>query len=206
MQTQEDEKPGAYVKRSKKPIDVNPYADQLLLNLEIDYKNYGFVKKDVDVIDHQTGEVNDHRMTMGFKKPVDPEKFVKIFVQGMAQMFEIPKGAMRVLSMLLREYRDQTFNQNLVYLSFPMAKREYEYSYSQNTFMSGLNRLIKDNYIYPSTRESHYYLNPEFFFNGNRLTFVQEYFTTEKSERKKMNELALQQFRIKQQAIHGSNA
>ncbi|MEY0116985.1 replication protein, partial [Providencia rettgeri] len=56
---------------------------------------------------------------------------------------------------------------------------------SESTFYRGMKELIKKDFIAETTIQNCYFLNPDYIFNGDRLSFVKS-FILKKSEPEKI--------------------
>ena len=50
---------------------------------------------------------------------------------------------------------------------------------SESTFYRGMKEIIEKKFIAESNVQNRYFLNPDFIFNGNKMTFVKAYMLKE---------------------------
>lgn len=111
--------------------------------------------------------------------PVDKEKFVKVYVQNIAAIFDLNKSGIRMLGVLLHIVQGYP-NQDQVFMSFPEATKNHaeinQKPLSRTTYDRGIGELISNDVIAESPRGAGwFYINPNLVFNGNRVTFINSY-------------------------------
>lgn len=50
---------------------------------------------------------------------------------------------------------------------------------SRTTYFKGMKELVEKNFIAETMIQNYYFINPDFMFNGDRLSFVKSYILTE---------------------------
>ncbi len=111
--------------------------------------------------------------------PVDKEKFVKLYVQNIAAIFELNKSGIRMLGVLLHIVQEYP-QQDQVFMSHPEAAKAHaqlnDKPLSRTTFDRGISELIEHQVIAESPKGlGWFYINPNLVFNGNRVTFINSY-------------------------------
>ena len=61
-----------------------------------------------------------------------------------------------------------------MFLGFDLIDQEIV-SISESTFHRGMKELIKKNFIAETTTLNLYFINPDYLFNGDRLSFVKTF-------------------------------
>lgn len=107
---------------------------------------------------------------------VDTAQFVKLYINGVKAFSELTNAGTKVFELLYREMQ-KNIGKDRVYLSFTAIEYEMgeELKVSQATFTRGMRELIDKGFLAPAIGVGWYWINPDFVFNGDRLTFVKEY-------------------------------
>jgi hypothetical protein len=126
-------------------------------------------------VDDTTGELVGQgvRHFMKFEE-VDASKFVKLFLDGMKQAAGLkPKSGMVVFEIVYRLLQEKP-NTDEVALSWRLAT-DLGYRIPERTFRDGLRQLLEREFLYESLVEGVYFVNIQYMFNGDRLTFIKGY-------------------------------
>lgn len=110
-------------------------------------------------------------------REVDENEFLKIYTRNVRAIFDLKPTAQRVLQYLMTELQ-KTPNADAVYLAWVGAEEyfsENDIKASRASFHRALSELIQKGFLAESTRPNMFWFNPNLFFNGNRMTFVNEY-------------------------------
>lgn len=127
------------------------------------------------IVDMGTGEEKDMHAVVGIRKPVDKEEFVKIFEAGISSVFDLDKGARDLFRSILTLYLNQKFSGEKIYINHSVVT-EAGYSKKQQTYNRALNVLLNKNFIREVEGQmNQYWINPNYFYKGDRLTLVQDY-------------------------------
>jgi hypothetical protein len=127
------------------------------------------------------GEIQSRIAGFWESKPVDSSRFVKLFVNGVKALAELTSAGTRIFELLYIEMQKNP-NKDTVYLSFTGLDKN-EKTISRSTFTRGISELVEKQFIAAMPAIGWYWVNPDFVWNGDRLTFVQEYYkvSTKKS-------------------------
>ena len=127
-------------------------------------------------------------------REVDESEFVKIYTRNIRAIFDLKPAAQRVLQYLIVELQ-KTPNADAVYLAWIGAEEyfsENNVKMSRASFFNAMKELISKRFLAESTRQNMFWFNPNLFFNGNRMTFINEYrkkgFTENMEESGKLSE------------------
>jgi hypothetical protein len=129
----------------------------------------------VKFVDDTTGELvgSGVRHFMKFEE-VDASKFVKLFLDGMKQAAGLkPKSGMVLFEIVYRLLQERP-NTDEVALSWRLAA-DMGYTIPERTFRDGLRQLLEKEFLYESLVEGVYFVNIQYMFNGDRLTFIKGY-------------------------------
>lgn len=127
-------------------------------------------KKSDLMIDGSTNEVKAHTV-MAKRTKIDRAQFVKIYTSTIRGWFDLSKTAMKVFSYIACTIKP---NQDQFILIFEECMEFTGYK-SKKSIIQGLTELIDNDIIARSKTSVMYFINPSFFFNGDRLTLLQQY-------------------------------
>lgn len=108
---------------------------------------------------------------------VDESEFLKLYTRNVKAIFDLKPTTQRVLQFLMTELQ-KTPNADAIYLAWIDAEEyfsEHDLSVSKASFHRALKELLEKGFIAESTRVNMFWFNPNLFFNGSRMTFVNEY-------------------------------
>jgi len=117
-------------------------------------------------------------------REVDESEFMKVYTKNIKSIFDLKPSTQRVLQYLLTELQ-KTPNADAIYLAWLDADRyfsELDVNISRSSFQRSLKELLLKGFIAESTRTSMFWFNPNLFFNGNRMTFINEFRKKKKTE------------------------
>lgn len=131
------------------------------------------------VVSEETGE---RIAGAGFFKceEVDKTQFIKLYVNGVKAITELSSAGTKVFEILYREVQNNKDNDK-VFLAFDLVDQNIV-KIARATFYRGMRELINKNFIAETTVVNCYYINPDFIFNGDRLSFVKSYVKKSTSE------------------------
>jgi hypothetical protein len=160
--------------RDIRAYEKNPFVRELAKSVVPKSKTVGFAGKGSFV--SQDGEAVGDMAVVGIRQAVEREKFVKMFEAGIKEAFALKPAGLGVLSVLLEAYRNGAVNSDKLYINHVVATRDYGYKRTRKTFTSGMNELLLNQFVARVEGEpGHYFINPAFFFSGDRLRIVREY-------------------------------
>jgi hypothetical protein len=128
---------------------------------------------DMMIVSRDDGEIVSEVSGFWERKEVDSSQFIKLYVAGVRQFAELTNAGTRVFALLYDEMQ-KNIGKDKVYLSFSDLDTEIT-KISQATFTRGMRELIDKKFLAPCPAIGWYWLNPDFIFNGDRLTFYKEY-------------------------------
>ena len=124
------------------------------------------------VVSEQTGEIIAPGVTFGTAYEVDKTQFVKLYVNGVKALKELTGAGAKVFELLYLEVQ-KNIGRDVMYLSFSEVN-QMEAPISKATFMKGMKELLEKGFIAESMTQGKYFLNPDYLFNGDRLSFIRE--------------------------------
>jgi len=180
--------PTDYFKQATEPAKKNPFIAELVSTAPIKDKTRtiktkrGFISSSMGMHDPATGEVLDGSMVMAVKTPLDRQEFVKMFARGVTQSFDLSKRGQELLRVLLLLYMSSrlpsTTNDQIIF-SYEDALNA-DYPRKRPTFKSALNELCFYQFLCPvAGHRDRYWINPNLFYKGDRLTLINHYVTGE---------------------------
>lgn len=146
----------------------NPYMDNLLY-MPSRNKTVSVSYKKIPIKEFEGGK--DAVAFMGIRERVDSDKFVKIFKAHIQALFGLSQSALRVLGYLM--YATRISEDRIFFDKQECAK--YTGYRSKNSINSGLSELLEKGFIARTLHANMFYLNPNVFFNGDRMVLMKEY-------------------------------
>lgn len=151
---------------------VNPFIAATSTNTKVGVRK--ITSKGGDqmlVINKGTGEVVDG----GFwhTQEVDKSQFVKLFINGVKALKELTGAGTKVFELMYIRVQD-SIGKDLINLSFVDVEQNLT-PMSKATFNRGLTELIEKGFLAEGMAQGRYFINPDFIWNGDRLTFVREF-------------------------------
>lgn len=124
------------------------------------------------IVGRDTGEIHG---PAGFwqAQEVDKTQFVKLYVNGVKAFKELTGAGTKVFELLYLAIQ-QNIGKDEVVLSFGKVDQKAT-PLSQKTFIRGVKELLEKDFIAESMTPSVYFVNPDFVWNGDRLSFVKSY-------------------------------
>jgi len=108
---------------------------------------------------------------------VDETEFVKLYTSNVKAIFDLKPTSLKVLQYLMVMLQE-TPNADAIYLAWIGAEEyfsEENVKVSRRSFHRALAEMIEKGFIAESTKPNMFWFNPHLFFNGNRMSFIQEY-------------------------------
>lgn len=119
---------------------------------------------------------------------VDREEFIKIYVRNINSLFSLSSAAQKVFATLILAIQREAIGIAHVYFSYQKAvdccKELKIEPYSKPTYTRGMSDLVKSNFIADNKEgPCWYWINPNVVFNGDRVSFIENYKIRRKEER-----------------------
>lgn len=149
---------------------VNPFLDDTLQHIEKGEKTLLFGQKNPDLIIDSDNHVKGHSL-FARKVSIDKAKFMKVFMTGLSNWFDLSKAGIKVFAYVANQVQP---NRDTFIFDLDNCKEFTGYS-AKNSILSGLAELVENKFIARGPAFNIYYINPTVFFNGDRLTFVEQY-------------------------------
>jgi len=128
------------------------------------------------VINENTGE---HLGGAGFfqYQEVDKTQFLKLYVNGVKAITELSSAGTKVFEILHRAMQDKK-DTDTILMSYDIVDKTIV-KISRTTYFKGMKELVEKDFIAETMLQNYYFINPDFIFNGNRLSFVKSYIKCE---------------------------
>lgn len=128
------------------------------------------------IIDTETGEVEDTAEIV-MVRDVDSEQFVKLFTQNIRVFFDLTPGTMKLVQVLLSQVQKHP-NTDRVMLSIAIAQDYFAETQgptlSKASFHRAVKEMLEKQFIAETMLSGLFFINPNLFFNGDRIRFVNE--------------------------------
>lgn len=150
----------------------NPFLIKAVTNTKSGSKRVTSNKDKLLIINESTGE---QLAGAGFfhYEEVDKTQFLKLYVNGVKALTELTSAGTKVFEVLYRTVQEN-INKDRIFLAFDLIDQNIV-SISESTFYRGMKELIEKNFIAETTIQNLYFLNPDYLFNGDRLSFVKTF-------------------------------
>jgi len=148
--------------------ETNPFVESL--KIPIVTKANVVVARDEAVVNVVSGEVSNDTLLMGRRRYVDGDEFVKIYTGYLRDLFDLEKSTQKVFSYLLSKM-DFTDKVHLI----PSEIQSFCGYTSHRPIFEGLNELCEKGIIAKTIWSNVYWINPKFFYKGDRLVVMHEY-------------------------------
>lgn len=155
----------------------NPFLNETVQHIEKGEKTLLFGQKNPDLIVDNDGSVKGHSL-FARKVQVDKAKFMKVFMSGLSNWFDLSKAGIKVFAYVANQVEP---NRDTFMFDLENCKQFTGYA-GKNSIFSGLAELVENRFIARGPNPYVYYINPTVFFNGDRLTFVEQYELEKKDE------------------------
>jgi len=163
--TQEIEKRGTLILHK-----TNPF----MLNVQTKSRKKLYRRGNMALINTDTGEVLGDMAGFWEAQEVDASKFVKLYINGVKALAELTSAGTKVFEVLYLKIREAV-GQDRVYMSFNQVDQAVT-PMSKTTYVRGLHELVTKGFLAASPDIGLFWLNPSFIWNGDRLTFVKEFY------------------------------
>lgn len=156
----------------------NPFARDTIVHADKGYKMKTFGTKKL-LADIETGEIEEG-LLVARKIEVDKGEFVKIYVDQMKTIYDLPRAARKLFEYIAHNLE---INADEIYIYHPDAMAFCGYN-QVNQIINALCTLTELGIISKSYRAGWWFINPTILFNGNRLVLVSEYMRKDKAKEK----------------------
>ncbi len=167
------EKPRPTLRKSIKHKE-NPFIGKVCTTIKTKKKYGASLKNNEAIFNTETAEISDKHVESKIVTLVDDAKFVKIFQDGIAGIYELTNAGKRVFRLLL-EIVQENQGRDTIYMHHTDTERSEIHKMSKVTYFRGLGELVDKEFLASSDRTGMYFLNPLMLWNGDRFRFIKEY-------------------------------
>ncbi|MDD5229659.1 MAG: hypothetical protein PHN45_10780 [Methylococcales bacterium] len=107
------------------------------------------------------------------KVTVDKTQFIKLYIQGVKALQGLSSAGTKVFEFLYCEMQKKISNDKVCLHYNNIDQKELQIS--ERTLHRGITELLEKEFIFESNLPSIYFVNVNYLFNGDRLSFVKEY-------------------------------
>lgn len=128
------------------------------------------------ITDARTGEQQTgyYGATFYEEKTVDTDQFIKLYTIGIDELLNLSGAGLKVFKLVYLTMIDKP-NTDTVTLDYSSLNTLKKWRWSQPTFNTGLNELLSKQILFKSIYPAQYFINIQFFFNGDRVNIVKSY-------------------------------
>ena len=153
--------------------DIFPYQESLSSQLNNNTRSRTIYKgKNVEFIN------NTEFCEVNFKKIVDRTQFIKVFKDSLKTILALSTTAQKVLWYIIDNVpKEKPF----VYLDYKECMDNVGFKTRKSVY-DGVIELLEKGILTRSSNSKKYWVNPLVIFNGNRITFINDYILTQGTE------------------------
>lgn len=177
-------------------FEKNPFIVNLKGKMYLQPKPNTIIAKGEHIVDTITGEILEDSVLMGRRKVVDRSQFAKIYFSQIQSIFDLSKGAVKVL-MYIAEHMDYTTK---VIVNAKQQAKKMGYK-SQQTVQNALRELMNCGIIAQGPVGGVYWVNPLYICKGERFAMYLEYTTKEYNENSEKRKAEIQA-QLDEQTLH----
>jgi hypothetical protein len=150
----------------------NPFIGNAISNSKPGVKRISNGSNKMMVISEVTGEVV---APAGFwqAQEVDRTQFVKLYINGVKAFSDLSNAGTKVFAVLYSRVQEN-IGKDIISMSFPRIDQSMN-PMARATFNRGMTELIGKGFIAETVISGDYFLNPDYMWNGDRLSFVKTY-------------------------------
>ncbi|CTR71432.1 replication/maintenance protein RepL [Escherichia coli] len=173
------------IKKSRRGLPrhtKNPFLNDTSLHTKTGIRRITTGKDRLAVVNENTGEQVGHG---GFfqSMEVDKTQFVKLYVDGVSAIEGLSSSGKKVFKILYLAIRDNK-DTDTILMSFDIVDQEIV-KISRTTYFKGMKELADKKFIAETMIQNYYFINPDYMFNGDRLTFMKTYYLKDKNTKTK---------------------
>ena len=157
-------------------LESNPFIEELYdIQVSARRRILAGKKPGSAMIDLETGELQATQV-FAIQEKVDKQTYTKLFSGMIKELFNLSQRGVRVFGYITSIAKP---NKDVVMFDMEDALDFTNYKKEQS-ILHGLEELIKHDVIARTKKHYKYYINPNLFFNGNRLTLIKQYVKDER--------------------------
>lgn len=139
---------------------------------------------------NDTGETIQHAGIHRIEK-VDETRFIKVFTDNLKVFFDLSSASQKVLHCVLEELQKHPNADGIWLPWFTIEDFAIDKSIkiSRTSFQRAMREMLEKGFIAESENQNFYWINPNLFFNGDRMVFITEYQKDTKKKEKEVRAL-----------------
>lgn len=110
---------------------------------------------------------------------VDSTKFLKLYVNGVKAFSGLSTKGTKVFELMYYEMQKE-IGKDKIYLNFNAIDPHIKIA--KTTFYDGISELVEKKFLAPTTFPHWFWVNPDYIWNGDRLSFVKTYIRKEEQK------------------------
>lgn len=152
----------------------NPFLKEVVETAKIGYKRIASKDNaDLAIINRVTGELTG-AAGLWYKQEVEKTEFVKIYADGLASLLGLKNPGKKVFTLVYNQLFGHPGRTEIA-LYYDALNDEEKKGLGKRTFTNGITELIEAKFIAESIIPAHYFINPNYIFNGNRIAIIKEF-------------------------------
>lgn len=130
----------------------------------------------LSMVTPETGEmVANGALCFVEEKEIDSEEFVKLYQDGLRQMYKLSKPGAMIFEYVYEEVRGKNgANKDTVALNAYHIQK-WKPDISPRTYNRGLRELLEKEFLFRSTTRDLFFINVRYLFNGDRMGLIKLY-------------------------------
>lgn len=124
------------------------------------------------MVKNDTGEVVASIAGFWQAEEVDSTKFVKLYVNGVKAFSDLSTKGTKVFELMYYEIQKNQ-GKDKIYLNFVAIDPHIKIA--KTTFYDGIAELVEKKFLAPTVLSHWFWINPDYVWNGDRLSFVKTY-------------------------------
>lgn len=124
------------------------------------------------MVKSDTGEVVASIAGFWQAEEVDSTKFLKLYVNGVKAFSNLSTKGTKVFELMYYEMQKE-IGKDKIYLNFNAIDPHIKIA--KTTFYDGVAELVEKKFLAPTTFPHWFWVNPDYIWNGDRLSFVKTY-------------------------------
>jgi hypothetical protein len=112
---------------------------------------------------------------------VDQETFIKFYADGLNAIFELSAASLKVFKLVYSQVLNKHNNDKII-LAYEELDEKKLINFSRVTFFRGINELLNKEILFKSKVTNQYFINVQYFYNGNRLVQMKQVILKKKEE------------------------
>ena len=112
---------------------------------------------------------------------VDQETFIKFYADGLNTIFDLSAASLKVFKLVYGQVLNKHNNDKII-LAFEELEEKNLINFSRGTFFRGINELLNKEILFKSKVTNQYFINVQYFYNGNRLVQMKQVILKKKEQ------------------------